>query len=498
MRTGAGAPAEATAMARIRSATMGGRVAKNAAYLMLSIIVGKGLSLLAVVVVARRLTPDQFAVFAFAQSFPLLFMILADFGIDGLMVREIAVRRDGARDYIGRLIPLKAALVLASGAITIAALAASGLEKEKIAVAVVFTAYTLGRSVVTFMIAVFRAFEEMGYVTVSTVVEYAMACALMWAALSAGDGALKAALLYLAALGVALAVMAALLVSRVGFPKPTVDMPLWKASLAMSFPLAVGTAATIMVANSGVVIMEFLGREAAEIAAFKVCAVSINVIAQIQNAFAWAAYPVVSRLYASESDALDRSYELMFKAVALVGLPFSVGGIVLARPLLSTVFGDGYSWADTCLMILFASTVFTNFASFFGVFFIAIHRQKDGSLLHALSAAASVALCFALIPPYGAVGAAAAVACGNVLYIVSLRIFVLRKHHRFSGRGFYAKIAPALAALAAAAFAARDMSLFVSIPAGGAAYAAILLLTRPWTKEDAEFIRRAISGFAKG
>jgi O-antigen/teichoic acid export membrane protein len=476
---------------------MGGRVAKNAAFLMLSIVVGKGLSLMAVVVVARRLSPDQFAVFAFAQSFPLLFMILADFGIDGLMVREIAVRREGARDYIGRLIPLKAALVFFSGAATLAVLAASGLEKEKIAVAVVFTAYTLGRSVITFLIAVFRAFEEMGYVTVSTVVEYAMACALMWAALSVGDGALKAALLYLAALGAALAVMAALLVARVGFPKPSVDMPLWKASLAMSFPLAIGTAATIVVANAGVVIMEFLGRGAAEIAAFKVCSISINVVAQIQNAFAWAAYPVVSRLYASEPDALDRSYELMFKAVALVGLPFSVGGIVLARPLLSTIFGDGYAWASLCLMILFASTIFANFASFFGVFFIAIHRQKDGALLHALSAAASVALCFILIPSQGVVGAAAAVACGNILYIGSLRFFVLSKHHRFSGWGFYAKIAPALAALAAAAFVARDLSLFVSIPAGGAAYAAALLLFKPWSKEDAEFIRRAISGFAK-
>ncbi|HOX29346.1 MAG TPA: oligosaccharide flippase family protein, partial [bacterium] len=86
------------------------RVAKNTAYVFLANAAGHLVVFLAGVVIARRLSVGEFGVLAFARSFPQLFIVVADLGIEYLVVREVAVRRETAAEYVGRLIPFKLAL----------------------------------------------------------------------------------------------------------------------------------------------------------------------------------------------------------------------------------------------------------------------------------------------------------------------------------------------------------------------------------------------------
>jgi O-antigen/teichoic acid export membrane protein len=77
------------------------RVMKNAAWGVLSGVVGGGLQFLSVIVVARGLNVSVFGTYNYLLAFAILFQFLADFGLVNILVREIAHRPDELKPLVG-------------------------------------------------------------------------------------------------------------------------------------------------------------------------------------------------------------------------------------------------------------------------------------------------------------------------------------------------------------------------------------------------------------
>jgi O-antigen/teichoic acid export membrane protein len=77
------------------------RVMKNAAWGVLSGVVGGGLQFLAVIVVARGLDVSVFGTYNYLLAFAILFQFLADFGLVNILVREIARRPEELKRLLG-------------------------------------------------------------------------------------------------------------------------------------------------------------------------------------------------------------------------------------------------------------------------------------------------------------------------------------------------------------------------------------------------------------
>ena len=119
------------------------------------------LSFTFVVLVARTLKAPDFGALNFAYSFPLLFIILADFGFNPLMIREISRDPDSGARIFGHLFYTKLAL---AGAFVVAVAAGLAIvappPSTRLAV-MLLTGFMLLNSFTEFFTAVFQAHQQM-------------------------------------------------------------------------------------------------------------------------------------------------------------------------------------------------------------------------------------------------------------------------------------------------------------------------------------------------
>lgn len=126
--------------------------------------------------------------------------------------------------------------------------------------------------------------------------------------------------------------------------------------------------------------------------------------------------PLASRLYArSEDTELNRLYWTTTAWTGVLAFPFLIVCVVLSEPLTTLLFGERYEDAAPVLAVLavgqFVNTATGNNGVLLGVF----KRVRFIALTNLVAIAVIAALMLALIPPFGAVGAAAATSATIVL-----------------------------------------------------------------------------------
>jgi len=138
-------------------------------------------------------------------------------------------------------------------------------------------------------------------------------------------------------------------------------------------------------------------------------------------------YDVLFRALAKEQDNLDKSRYLFFRSLTLVAvyaLPFYIGFLWLAKPLVVTLFG--HRWADSAapLMVLSLAAPLMMIENLSGAVLAA--RSWLGKELVAQSIMIGVAAAAILVGlPYGLTGVATGMVCA--LFYITLHMFWLAK-----------------------------------------------------------------------
>jgi O-antigen/teichoic acid export membrane protein/glycosyltransferase involved in cell wall biosynthesis len=118
--------------------------------------------------------------------------------------------------------------------------------------------------------------------------------------------------------------------------------------------------------------------------------------------------PVAGRLAAISLDQLGHFLSRGMRIVIALALPLAAGGWLLGRDLLILLFGPGYAGAATALGMLATSVIPLGVVLITSRGLIATGRQRFDLLGNLIGVVTNVALNFALIPRYGATGAATA------------------------------------------------------------------------------------------
>jgi O-antigen/teichoic acid export membrane protein len=205
-----------------------------------------------------------------------------------------------------------------------------------------------------------------------------------------------------------------------------------------------------------------------------------------------AVYPRLARtnLKAAASDVGKRSAELLLLGALPVGLMLHL----VATPVVTLVFGDGYEGAAAVLSRLALLLPLISL-TILGAFILgAVGRMAPVALLYAIGLAANVGLNLWLIPRYGAVGASIARLASESVLVVGFLDALRRQAAILPG--------PRTAAVSLTAVAAALLISLVPDPTGGWARAAVFLLAllvlywqgRIWTTTDlavvAQLVRR--------
>jgi O-antigen/teichoic acid export membrane protein len=423
----------------------------------------------AFVLLARRLGPATYGHWTFAAAFVALFAAAADFGLSTLAVRDLSRDRYRVARYLGTSAVIKVAVSLG----IFAAIAGIGPlvagDPETLTLVFILGAQMLIASAIVFVNSVLRVHQRMNIEAAIRTTQGVATFVVMGALVLSGADVVMAALGYLVVTGGTLVVSTVVTLRWFVREPLRVHPQLLRPLLSQAAPLAVAMMMTALYYYFDVFYMGLLGQDEA-VGWYGAAYAPVLWIAQTVTAVRTAFLPGQARVHASGDDANFLSFYAWTSAA--FAFPVVAGGIIIAGPLLHTVYGAAYEPATFALRVLFVTAGVMFFSSFFGSQLLVAGRQRAYLSAVTAGAASNIVLTIALVGPFSLDGAAVATLSSELLVCA-----VLMWHCRSSfaiGRLMDGARHPGLAALGLVAvlICAR---YFVPIPLAAALAAAAYL-----------------------
>jgi len=467
------------------------RAASNTALRAAGELIGKFASLAFVAVLAREEGAQGLGIFFFALAWSELSITPVAMGFDDYFVRRVAGDKDALERLFANVIVLKLARavpVLLVSWLMVLIFVGDGTTRTAI---FVLSGALLLESLAATVTAVFDAFERAGLVAGTLLTQRLLAASLGTAALLLGYGVIAVVIAY--ALGAVARLCVGLwwLARRIRWPgihlPRTEREDLRRTSLAFAtydlFSIGISRAdAVLLSAFTTKAVVGLYG------AAYRLLEATLFISSALVGAFT----AMFTYLDENSEPAIRPVFERALKATLILHAPCGVALAVLAEPLLTLFFGEGFEAAVPAMRTLAAVVVVLGVVRIAAA--LIISRGDPGRLKRwfGIALALNVALNLLLVPPLEATGAALAM-LGTEL-VLAAAMLVLAAEAIGRPRLMRTLLAPLLAAgaMAAAMWPLRE-ELLPALPVGLAAYvAAFLTVERLVSPDDLRFLLRLV------
>jgi len=383
------------------------KVSSNIGLLGVTHLAGRGVGFLLTVTLARYLGEQGFGQFMYALSWVMIGNMVADFGINNLVIREVAKDRDRAAEYLTGSLIIRGGIAILATVGLIGLSAGLGVRGTLLRIIALLLLLVPIQIVISSCGAIFQAFERMGICGSVDCLRSTLTAVGVLAMIPWGLSVWNAALSYLGA-GAAVAVVS------FAIARCLIDKPLdhWRVGAllrlvyeALPF-LAVGLIFIIQ-DRSSIFILGLLhgdGPVARYAAAYELIdGLHLSVVV-----VSMATFPVFSRTSTADPKALDTLSRASMKYLVLLGVGMAVGLFVLASDVIHWVYGNAYAEAATALRILALGIPVFFQRTLLGTILTAADRLRSLFLVYLIGFVLNV-LAGWLIISYFADGGAAAV-----------------------------------------------------------------------------------------
>ena len=469
------------------------RVAKNSIAPIIINLFNRVIDLALAALTARILGPTGTGRFDTAIYIYLWFDIIANFGLDMYLIREVARDRARARQIFVNTMVLRLLLVVAvvpalGGFLAGRQALGEPLATETVWAVVLLYVGLLPGSIANGLAALFRACEKHEYPaaiqTVTTIIKV-----MLWVpVLVGGIGIVGLAGASILANVATLAILALLARRLIWADLPRAEGRIvWRLQhtmLAESWPLMVSLLLQALFTGvNGVLLQQLQGDEVVGwYGAARKWVDALNIIPAV---FTFAVFPVMSRQAAQDRAGLQRSYRLSVKLLTLVALPVAVLVTLLATVLVGLLGGGAFlPYGAVILRLLVWSILFGWINSLTNYVLIALDRQRYVLLASGARVVFAIVANLLFVRTFSYI-ASAWIIIGGELLLVLLFYADLRRHLgpvgwvRTLGRPMLAGLAMGATTWAVAAYS-RPLALL----AGPAVYLASLALLRVLTPEE--------------
>jgi O-antigen/teichoic acid export membrane protein len=184
-----------------------------------------------------------------------------------------------------------------------------------------------------------------------------------------------------------------------------IDLPFWKEIFSHSLPMAASYLLIQIYLNFDMLLLGFIhGEKTVGLysAAYKV----ITMINMFGLYYFLALFPNISRMYESSTEKMKGLLSRSLKNISLVALPLCVGGTIVARPLITLIFGNEFAMSALPFKILIWNVAVIWISLHYGNTLIACNRQNQYMVGVAIGAVTNIVLNLIFIPRYGMTAAA--------------------------------------------------------------------------------------------
>lgn len=455
------------------------RVARNTALRAAAEILGKLASLALAVVLFRRLGPEASAQFGFALVVSQVYWPIAGFGLDRLMLREIAADPAATGRLVPKLNSYKLTVGLACTAIgTLLVSTVRGWET------VTLLSLIMGLTLVATLIGataqnVFMARERTQDFFYAALPVKVLASVFGIAAILLGGGLIAVGITGLCAALMGIGIGWWILGRRYGQPPAVLDREprTWLPLLRSSGPWGLQEIFGQITFRFGYLVLFLTATETVS-GEYRSGYQLMEATLFLPWSVATSVLPIVTRARRGERNgdepALEEIGRSAVELVLALVLPIAVVMALCAGPLLSAVYGPDALPAASYLPLLAAASVAYGIGHIAGIIALAHLPGRETVRLMAITAVVSIVAVLLLVPSSGAKGAAIAALITEVV----LTVLTVRLALRATGAqllfGLLGTSLLAAAAMAATVWPLRDHLIPASL-VGGAVYAVVLL-----------------------
>jgi O-antigen/teichoic acid export membrane protein len=444
------------------------------------------------VFLARKLGPGFFGQFSFVYAVFIYFSLFANFGLSLFGTRQIARDPNHIEHYLANIIALRLVLALCCyGCLTVFA----SCQKNALQDPVMLMIYGLGLFPLAFQPDwILQGLEKLHWVGLGKIVSWGSYTTFIILFIGGPEHLERIPLAYVFSLALSMLVSWGVFIRSCGLPRIKLSLGAFSAILRSTLPFGASLLLVQIVQNLDAVMIGLM-RNTDEVGQYNAAYNVIMFLIMLGGAYFDSIYPLISKYYSQQAmGSLAKVQYYSMWLVAVVVLPMSVGGTVLADPIIRFLYGPEYQSAVLPFQILIWSILLWALNNVYVRGLLGCSRERGFIGVLSLQALLNVVMVMIAIPRYGLVGAAASTVIAE---LVGLLLYAREFRKVLELSPCRAMIKPLIASGVMAAFLfgiGRTASIHVmlQVMVGIAVYVVFLWIIRGIANEQIALLKQVV------
>jgi O-antigen/teichoic acid export membrane protein len=397
--------------------TEGQTIFQNTFLLTVTELMARLLSLLLIMVVARKLGPELMGVYAFGLAFVGIFHIFVNFGLEPYIQREVSRHPETAGRLMSQVFGVKSVVYFFSVVLILIIGLALTDDVLKQQIVWILSGAMFFQTNLAATNAFFRGFQKASYeAAVRMSLRLIYTSAGLYAILS-GQGLLTLVSLELVAQASACFFAWFIFIKRIGNPFHALHLDSLKEIMVAAWDFSLIRIIQTIFNSIDLIILSIIAGDRAT-GLYSAAARLTGAFGFIPNAFSGAFLPVLSRKAVEDKSEFIEIFKPFFNYLLLLGAGTAAVIAAISDNLIIFLFGNGFIQAAPTLRLLAIAMTLT-FANWpLTSAIIALNKERQILYAFSICAAVNIVLNLILIPLFGAEGAAWAAVSSRLLLLI--------------------------------------------------------------------------------
>ena len=445
------------------------------------------------IAIARYLGVNDYGILSFAISFTVLLGMGTDIGMSTFSTREISKDRSKTHKFINNVLPFKIILSIALFIVTALILILLGYNKLTIEVALIISIETIFICMIKFIGGVFQAYENQKINSIGEMIAAILLLIFTFIVIMFDWGLIGVALSYALAYLIFLLHMIFNMNKSFGIPKFEWDFKFWKETAIKSIPFGLSIFFYTVYFSIDIVMIQMMAGDYATglyNSAYKI----VSVFAAFYVIYQYVIFPLMSKLYAENTDLLKLSFEQAFKYSLLILLPISIGVYFYSPYIINLIYSSQYALASPAMQILIWTVVFLFINGVATSLLNSIGKEVSVTKIYLVAAIFNIVLNYLTIPVWSYIGASVTTVLSEILILVLMMYSISKTEYKpdLSLLKTIFKLVICGIILAIVLYLI-NVSLWLAIPIGLVVYVLALIITRTIDDTDKYIINELLN-----
>lgn len=381
-------------------------VARNTSVLALTRIGLRVIYIFYIAALARHVGSEGIGMISTATALNGLLVVFFAPGLRTLFVRDVAVDKEKADEYLSNMLAIRLFLMLPFILLSLLFAYGGAYEGDQILIIHMYTVVYITDTLCEILLCVFRAWERMELEAGTEVLMQMANIVLSLIAISLGWSLI--AIVGISIFSHALRLVVVFFLVRRNFVPFKFRINFGESRMLFWVSMSFGVLWIIHTFQEQMgtfVLSQYYDPEV--VGLFAPAVLVINILLMIPSAFSMAIMPTFSRLNNMDKSSLQNFYRVSYKYLMILGFPLGVGTMLVGGYLITDVYGQEFAGATPAIQIM-AIFLFTIVGYSNGTFMNVTGQQRFYAWTQALATGFNVLLLFLIVPLYGPIGSAIA------------------------------------------------------------------------------------------